>query len=54
MSKCLFCYRPLKTGEKDMHPACCEKFFGTTALPTFDYTIRQLDRLAMQIIENQT
>lgn len=54
MSKCLFCYRPLKTGEKDMHSACCEKFFGTTALPTFDYTIRQLDRLAMQIVENQT
>lgn len=27
MSKCLFCYRPLKTGEKDMHPACCENFW---------------------------
>ena len=37
-----------------MHTACIKKFFGTTTLPVLDYTIEQLDRLAMQIIQDQT
>ncbi len=54
MNKCLFCYRPLGKGEKDMHQACVKKFFGTTTLPTFDYTVQQLDRLALEIIKDKT
>ena len=54
MCNCLYCYRPLLKGEKDMHTACIKKFFGTTTLPVLDYTIEQLDRLAMQIIQDQT
>ncbi len=37
-----------------MHRACVKKFFCTTELPSFDYTIQQLDRLAEQIIKGQT
>ena len=37
-----------------MHPACIKKFFGTAALPALDYTTEQLDRLALQIIQDQT
>ena len=37
-----------------MHPTCIKKFFGTTTLPTLDYTIEQLDQLALQIIQDQT
>ena len=54
MDKCLYCYRPLKEGEKDMHPACAMKFFGTSAVPSLDYTTGQLDELAKQIIQEQT
>ncbi len=54
MCKCLYCYRPLLNGEKDMHAACVKKFFGTTSLPTLDYTTEQLDQLALQIIQDQT
>src|SRR5574344_2117045 len=54
MCNCLYCYRPLLKGEKDIHPACIKKFFGTTTLPILDYTIEQLDQLALQIIQDQT
>ncbi len=54
MCNCLFCYRPLLKGEKDMHPACIKKFFGTSTMPTFDYSTGQLDQLALQIIQEQT
>ncbi len=37
-----------------MHAACIKKFFGTTTLPTLDYTTEQLDQLALQIIQDQT
>ena len=45
MCNCLYCYRPLLKGEKDMHTACIKKFFGTTTLPVLDYTTEQLDQL---------
>lgn len=54
MCNCLYCYRPLQNGEKDMHKSCIKKFFGTTTLPVLDYTTEQLDQLAMQIIQDQT
>ena len=54
MCNCLYCYRPLLKGEKDMHMACVRKFFGTTTLPVLDYTTEQLDKLALQIIQEQT
>ena len=54
MCNCLYCYRPLLKGEKDMHQACIKKFFGTTTLPVLDYTTEQLDQLALQIIQDQT
>ncbi len=37
-----------------MHQACIKKFFGTKTMPILDYTTDQLDRLAMQIIQDQT
>lgn len=54
MCRCLYCYRPLLKGEKDMHAACVRKFFGTASLPVLDYTAGQLDSLAMQVIKEQT
>ena len=54
MCKCLYCYKPLKKGEKDMHPGCIAKFFGTTVMPTLDYTTEHLEELAKQVIQDQT
>lgn len=54
MCNCLYCYRPLLKGERDMHASCIRKFFGTTALPVLDYTAEQLDQLALRIIQDQT
>lgn len=54
MCNCLYCYRPLLKGEKDMHTACIKKFFGTTSMPVLNYTIEELDQLAIQIIQDQT
>lgn len=54
MCNCLYCYRPLLNGEKDMHTSCIKKFFGTSAMPVLDYTTGQLDQLALQIIRDRT
>lgn len=54
MCKCLYCYRPLNVGEIDFHSACAKKFFGTREVPTLDYTLKDIDSLASQVIEKQT
>ncbi len=54
MCKCLYCYQPLKEGQKDFHPGCARKFFGTKDVPLLGYRHEDLDQLAEQIIRAQT
>lgn len=54
MSKCLYCYKELGPGEVDYHKSCCRKFFGTTTVPSLEYTRAQMDELAAQVIKSQT
>lgn len=54
MCKCLYCYRPLEKGEKDFHANCAKKFFGTKEVPILDYTCEDLEKLAIQVIKDQT
>ena len=54
MCRCLYCYRPLEKGDRDFHPGCARKFFGTEKVPVLDYTCKDLEQLALQIIKNQT
>ena len=54
MCRCLYCYRPLEKGEKDFHPGCARKFFCTEKVPELDYTCKDLEQLALQIIKNRT
>ena len=54
MCRCLYCYRPLEKGEKDFHPGCARKFFGTEKVPELDYTCKDLEQLALQIIKDRT
>ncbi|MBP5322740.1 MAG: HipA domain-containing protein [Bacteroidaceae bacterium] len=54
MCKCLYCYKELEEGQKDFHPRCARKFFGTKDVPLLEYRHEELDRLAEQIIRAQT
>ena len=54
MCKCLYCYKPLKDGQQDFHPACAKKIFGEKEIPTLEYTRETLDELAKKVIQSQT
>ena len=54
MCKCLYCYQELEEGQKDYHPGCVRKFFGTKDVPLLEYRHEDLDRLAEQVIRAQT
>lgn len=54
MCKCLYCYQELKEGQKDFHPSCARKLFGTRDVPLLEYRHEDLDRLAEQVIRAQT
>ncbi|MCQ2148035.1 MAG: HipA domain-containing protein [Bacteroidales bacterium] len=54
MCKCLFCYKELDEGQKDFHPSCARKFFGTADAPLLEYRREDLDALAAQVIQAQT
>ena len=54
MCRCLYCYHPLEKGERDFHPGCARKFFGMEKVPVLDYTCKDLEQLALQIIKDQT
>lgn len=54
MCKCLYCYQELEEGQKDFHPRCARKFFGTKDVPLLEYKHEDLDKLAEQVIRAQT
>ncbi len=54
MCKCLYCYKELEEGQKDFHPGCARKFFGTKDVPLLAYKHEDLDQLAEQVIRAQT
>lgn len=54
MCKCLYCYLPPEKGEKNFHAKCTKKFFGTEEVPALDYTCEDLEKLAVQVIKEQT
>ena len=54
MCKCLYCYQELEEGQRDFHPHCARKFFGTKEVPLLEYRHEDLDRLAEQVIRAQT
>lgn len=52
--RCLFCYKDLKEGQIDYHPACARKFFGTKEAPKLPYIRAQLGDLARKVVRAQT
>ena len=54
MEKCLYCYKPLKPGQIDYHPACARKLFGTKEAPVLPYIRKEIGDLAKQVVRAQT
>ena len=52
--RCLCCYKELLPGQKDYHPACAKKMFGTTEVPELPYDHSQVRQLAKSVIRTQT
>ncbi|MFV0587574.1 HipA domain-containing protein [Bacteroides reticulotermitis] len=54
MERCLYCYKELEEGQKDFHPRCAKKIFGSTTAPVLPYTRGQISELATKVIRSQT
>lgn len=54
MCKCLYCYQALQDGQKDFHPSCAKKIFGSATAPRLPYSRLDIDDLAREIIKSQT
>lgn len=54
MSKCLYCYKELKEGEKDFHAKCAMKIFGQSTAPNLPYNRTNLEQLAKIVINSRT
>ena len=54
MCKCLYCYQELKEGQRDYHPACARRFFGSAAVPELPYSRANINELAREVIESKT
>lgn len=52
--RCLYCYRDLKDGQKDYHPACSRKLFGSSKPPQLPYVREDIGELAKQVVRSQT
>lgn len=50
MKKCLYCYLQLDDNEKDFHPRCSKKFFGTEISPEIDFGLTEIDELAIKVL----
>lgn len=54
MNRCLYCYKELKEGQVDFHPACSRKIFGTPTPPELPFTRNNISALAEQVIRSQS
>ena len=52
--RCLYCYKELKEGQVDYHPACSKKLFGTKNPPQLPFVRSQIGELAKQVVRSQT
>lgn len=50
MSKCLYCYKEVDSGD-DFHKACSLSFFGTETPPKIEYSLDDMNELALQVVE---
>lgn len=53
-NRCLYCYKELGDGQRDFHPSCIRKFFGTSEAPVMPYTRDNMHELAQKVIRTST
>ncbi len=54
MCKCLYCYKPLVSGETDFHAGCARKIFESAIVPALPYTRSNIKELAREIVTSST
>lgn len=52
--RCLACYRALENGQRDYHPSCSRKLFGTPVPPDLPFTEQDIQTLAEQSVLRST
>ena len=52
--RCLYCYKELKEGQVDYHPACSRKLFGTKTPTRLPFVRSEIGELAKQVVRSQT
>jgi len=50
MSKCLYCYKEVESAN-DFHTACSLSFFGTETPPKIEYSLDDMNELALKVVE---
>lgn len=50
MNKCLYCYKEIESDD-DFHPACSLAFFGTETPPKIEYSLDDMNELALKVVE---
>jgi serine/threonine-protein kinase HipA len=50
MSKCLYCYKEVDSGN-DFHTECSLAFFGTETTPIIEYSLDEMNTLAKKVVE---
>tara|TARA_R110002049_G_scaffold1346_1_gene10232 strand:- start:13525 stop:14472 length:948 start_codon:yes stop_codon:yes gene_type:complete len=50
MSKCLYCYKDVDS-DSDFHEACSLTFFGTETPPKIEYSLDDMNELALKVVE---
>ncbi|WP_346882870.1 HipA domain-containing protein [uncultured Algibacter sp.] len=50
MNKCLYCYKDVDL-DSDFHVACSLTFFGTEIPPKIEYSLDDMNALALQVVE---
>lgn len=52
-NRCLYCYQPLTRSEHDFHTKCSKKMFGTSEPPLLDFSLEEIDELALTVIQSR-
>lgn len=53
MKRCLYCYKHLEENDIDFHQNCSKKIFGESTPPLINYSLEDIDSLALEVINSK-
>src|SRR5574344_1065036 len=53
MKRCLYCYKHLEENNIDFHQNCSKKIFGESTPPLINYSLKDIDSLALEVINSK-